>query len=165
MELRKHLSPKSVFVGLYVLFFVIYIVVGLQPAEATQSYEISTTLNIPSINLNTDVANLKLESHKLETPSDIVGRFQRAENKTLLIGHSTTVFQNLDKLQIGEEVIYDGTIYYIYSSEVVEKTAIDMNELLAKTDQDTLVIMTCAGTNLGNGDATHRLIVTALVSE
>ncbi|MBR2994274.1 sortase [Candidatus Saccharibacteria bacterium] len=161
MELRKHLSPKSVFVGLYVLFFVIYIVVGLQPAEATQSYEISTTLNIPSINLNTDVANLKLESHKLETPSDIVGRFQRAENKTLLIGHSTSVFQNLDRLQIGEEVVYDGTIYYIYSKNIVEKAAIDMNKLLAAAEKDTLVIMTCAGTELDNGDATHRLIITA----
>ena len=165
MELKKRLNPKRIFVGLYALFFVIYIIVGLQPAEATKSYEISTALYIPSINLNTDVVNLELENHKLETPDTIVGSFSRAENKTLLIGHSTTVFQNLDKLQIGEEVIYDGTIYYIYSSEVVEKTAIDMNELLAKTDQDTLVIMTCAGTNLGNGDATHRLIVTALVSE
>ena len=88
MELKKRLNPKYVFVGLYALFFVAYIIVGLQPAEAAESYEISTNLNISSINLSSDVTNLKLENHKLETPDKIVGSFSRAENKTLLIGHS-----------------------------------------------------------------------------
>lgn len=163
MELRKHPSLKSFFMGLYVLFFAIYIIVGLQSAEATQNYEISDILNIPSINLSTDVADLKLENHKLETPNDIVGKFQRAKNKTLLIGHSSTVFKNLDELQIGEEVIFNNTKYYVHNSEIVEKAAIDMNELLAAAEKDTLVIMTCAGTEFDNGDATHRLIITASI--
>ncbi len=162
MELRKRLNPRCVFVGLCVLFFVVYIIVGLQPAEAARSYEISTTLNIPSINLFSDVTNLKLENHKLETPDAIVGSFSRAENKTLLIGHSGTVFQNLDQVKTGEEVIYDSNIYYIYSTDIAEKSEVDMNELLKAAEKDTLVIMTCAGTELGDGDATHRLIVTAI---
>ena len=37
-----------------------------------------------------------------------------------------------------------------------------MDEVLAPTEQNTLVIMTCAGEDLGGGDATHRLIVTAV---
>ena len=51
---------------------------------------------------------------------------------------------------------------YVPSKDVyIEKDAIDMNELLAPEDKETLVIMTCAGTLLGDGDATHRILITA----
>lgn len=162
MKLKKRLDPKYVFIGLYVLFFIAYIIIGLQPAEAAESYEISTNLYISSIGLFSDVTKLKLKDHQLETPDMIVGSFSRAENKTLLIGHSSTVFRNLDQARIGEEVTYDNIIYNIYSTEIVEKSEVDMHELLKSAEKDTLVIMTCAGTELGNGDATHRLIITAV---
>mgnify|MGYP003312839861 CR=1 FL=1 len=42
-----------------------------------------------------------------------------------------------------------------------EKSMINMAEILQEEDKDTLVLMTCAGEDLGNGDSTHRLLVTA----
>lgn len=161
MELKKRLNLKTVLIGLYAVVFVAYIIVGLKPAEAAQSYEISAELSIPSIDLVSDVTTLHLEDHGLETPDSIVGSFSRAENKTLLIGHSSTVFQNLDKVAVADEITYDDDIYIVKQIEILEKSEIDMSKLLAQADENTLVIMTCAGTDLGNGDATHRLIITA----
>lgn len=161
MELKKRLNLKAVLIGLYAVVFVAYVIVGLKPAEAAQSYEISAELNIPSIGLVSDVTTLHLEDHELKTPDSIVGSFSRAENKTLLIGHSSTVFQNLDKVAVADEITYDDDIYIVKQIETLEKSEIDMSKLLAQADENTLVIMTCAGTDLGNGDATHRLIITA----
>ena len=163
MELKKRLNIKTVLMGLYAVFFMAYIIVGLNPAEAAQSYEIFAELNIPSINLSSDVTALQLEDRELKTPDTIVGSFSRAENKTLLIGHSSTVFQNLNKVKLGEEIDYDNHIYIAQKIETLEKSEIDMSKLLARANKDTLIIMTCAGTDLGNGDATHRLIITAEV--
>ena len=161
MELRKRISPRIILAGLYILFFLVYIIVGLQPAEAANSYEISTKLSIPSIELDSDVTTLYMEDHKLETPDDIVGEFTRAKNKTLLIGHAKTVFKDLYKTKVKDEIIYNDKLYIVSNIETLEKLDINMNRLLSEADEDTIVIMTCAGTDLGNGDATHRLIVTA----
>ena len=162
MELKKRLNPKTVLIGLYAVVFAVYVIIGLRPAEAARSYEISAMLSIPSIGLVSDVTNLQIEDHELKTPDHIVGSFSRAENKTLLIGHSSTAFQNLNRLDVGEEISYGDHIYMVQKVEVLEKSAIDMSKLLKKADEDTLVVMTCAGTDLGDGDATHRLIVTAV---
>ena len=52
-------------------------------------------------------------------------------------------------------------IYHVKSIIVKDKGMISMSEVLKAEDQKTLVLMTCAGDYLNNGDATHRLIVTA----
>ena len=164
MELKKRLSLRTVLIGLYVVVFGAYVIWGLQPAEAAQSYEISAELNIPSISLTSDVTTLKIEDHELKTPDTIVGSFSRAENKTLLIGHSSTVFQNLNEAQLDDEIIYNNNKYIVENIEVLEKADVDMSKMLAPAEKDTLVIMTCAGMDLGNGDATHRLVLTATIS-
>lgn len=163
MEIRRRLDPKIIFVGFYVFMFALYLLIGLQPVEAT-NYEISTEVSVPSIGLVSDVTNLHLENRELKTPSTIVGSFSRAKNKTLLIGHASTVFKDLDRVQIGDEIIYDEDIYIIYSVEIIEKADIEMDKLLVAEEEPTLVVMTCAGTDLGQGDATHRLIISARVS-
>ena len=166
MELKKRLSIRTVLIGLYVVVFVAYLAFGLRPAaEAAQGYEISAELNIPSISLTSGVTTLQLENRELKTPDAIVGSFSRAENKTLLIGHSSTVFKHLNKLMLGEEIIYNDHIYIVQKIETLEKSEVKMSELLKKADKDTLTIMTCAGTDLGNGDATHRLIITAEIKD
>jgi sortase (surface protein transpeptidase) len=152
-------------VVLYVTAFLTYVVFGLQPAEAVQSYEVSAELNIPSIGLVSDVTTLELENRELKTPDEIVGSFSRSENKTLLIGHSSTVFQNLNQIRLNDEIFYNNNKYIVKKITIAEKAEVDMSELLAHADQDTLAIMTCAGASLGNGDATYRLIVTAVISE
>lgn len=163
MELRKRLNSKYIFIGLYIFAFLAYIIYGLQPAEAVNSYDITGEITIPSINLTSDVTNLSLDGNELHTPDTIVGSFTKSENKTLLIGHSTEVFKNLEQVKIGDEVDYSNKKYVVSKLTYVEKSKISMKELLKPAEEDTLVIMTCAGELTGNGDATHRLIITAVV--
>ena len=160
MKLKQHLDAKKVFVGLYVLAFAIYVVVGLQPAKAAH-YEVAAELNIPSIGLTADVTELQLNNGKLDTPDTIVGSYSQGENKTLLIGHSTTVFKDLSGAKLNSTINYDNKTYRVTEIAMTQKKNVNMNRLLRSTDKDTLVIMTCAGQLLDGGDATHRLIITA----
>ena len=161
MELKRKLSPKTVFIGLYFLFFAVYLIVGLRPAEAVQ-YEISSKLTIPSIGLVSGVTTLELRDGKLDTPDTIVGIFSNAENKTFLIGHSTTVFKELHKVKLNEILKYDDKSYRVTSIDMLEKAKISMSEILSSTEKDTIIIMTCAGELLDGGDATHRLLIKAV---
>lgn len=160
MELKKRLSLRVVFAGVYVLAFVAYLVYGLQPAEAAE-YEIVAELSIPDIGLVSGVTKLELDNHKLDTPDTIVGSFSRVENKTLLIGHSSTALKGLEAIRLEDEVVYNGKVYRVGSIQKLLKEHVDMNALLTGSSKDTIVIMTCAGDELGGGDATHRLIVMA----
>ena len=160
MELKQRLSIRKIFVGLYFLAFAIYLVVGLQPAGAT-NYEVSAKLVVPKIGLNSDVTTLTLDNNSLNTPDEIVGSYSQAKNKTLLIGHSATVLENLYQVALGDGINYDDADYKIVAIDMVPKYQIEMSKLLSSADRDTLVIMTCAGQLLDGGDATHRLIVTA----
>ncbi|MBR3131956.1 sortase [Candidatus Saccharibacteria bacterium] len=161
MKLGRRIEPRYLFIGLYVFAFLVYIIYGLTPVKAAD-YEISTDLNIPSINLNSSVTTLRLENNKLNTPDTIVGRFQNHKNKTLLIGHSTTIFTDLNQIELGAEIFYDETNYKVTKIETLEKSDIRMEEILAESNQETIVLMTCAGELLEHGDATHRLIIEAV---
>lgn len=161
MELKKHLNLRFVFVGLYLVAFLAFLIYGLQPAEAAEAYEIDGELLIPSIGLEADVTKLELEEGGLQTPSTIAGSYTRFDNKTLLIGHSTTVFTDLEDVKIGDEIKYNEKVYKVQRIDLLVKDKIDMDELLKASEKDTLVIMTCAGKLLDGGDATHRLIITA----
>ena len=161
MELKRRFNVRKLFVGMYVLAFAVYLIIGLQPAEAA-NYVIASTLSIPDIGLNTDVAELYLTENGLETPDTIAGSYTKAENKTLLIGHSTTVFKNLDQVDLNDVIDYGGQAYKVVAIDMIPKVDIEMNELLATANRDTIVLMTCAGELLDGGDATHRLIITAV---
>lgn len=163
MLIKKSPNYRAIFLSIYIAFFAAYLFVGLQPADA-ESYEISASLEIPAIGLVSDVTTLHLDGDRLNTPEYIVGSYARSSHRTLLIGHSTTVFQNLHILQIGDQITYDDTTYTIQNIATVEKSAINMEELLKNpitTSRDSLVLMTCAGDLLNSGDATHRLIIIA----
>ena len=162
MELKQRLDPKVVFTGLYVILFLIYVVIGLQPADAVQ-YAISGRLDIPSIDLSSGVTDVELENGDLNTPDKIVGNYSTANSKTFLFGHSTTVFQNLNKIKLGDEISYDDKVYEVVDVTVQEKSDISMSKLLAKEDSESIVLMTCAGDLYDDGDASHRLIVTAVL--
>jgi len=149
-----------VIVAIYTLFFVWFFTVGLMPAEAAE-YNIIGKVNIPAINLTSDVAKLNLEDDRLKTPAEIVGSFTRAKNKTLLIGHASSVFRNIKDLKLEDEILYDNKTYKVAKIDYMAKSEINMNKILASNEVDTVIIMTCAGQDLGNGDATHRLIITA----
>ena len=160
MELKRRLDPRIVFIGLYVLAFLVYIIIGLNTVAAVQ-YEVSGQLTIPSIDLYSDVTNLEYNGQKLETPDTIVGSYSQAKNKTLLIGHSTTVFSNLNQIELGASIEYNGQAYRVIAIDMMPKDEISMQKLLTGAEHDTIVVMTCAGELFDNGDATHRLIITA----
>lgn len=162
MELKKHFSPKIIFLGLYVLAFLVYIVFGLQPVDAI-NYNITSNLSIPSIGLKSDVTKLSLEDNKLDTPNAIVGSYSENKNKTLLVGHSTTVFKDLADIEKGSTINYNDKTYIVTKRKMILKSHISMEKLLKEEKSDTLIIMTCAGELYGNGDATHRLIITAKI--
>lgn len=161
MELRHRLDPKFIFIGLYVLIVVAYIIIGLKPADAA-NYTISGYLNIPEINLTTNVAKLALTSGKLESPDEIAGSYSTSPRKTLIIGHSTTVFDDLHRVKLNSHIIYNDQDYRIVTIETKPKSDIRMSEVLAQAEKETIVLMTCAGQLYGNGDATHRLLITAV---
>ena len=144
----------------YVVALAVYIFIGFQPADAT-NYEISGQLSIPAINLASDVANINLENHQLQTPEYIVGAFSNHKNKTLLIAHSSTAFKNLKNLTIEDRITYLNYDYRITDIKTLSTSEIDMQEILAGTKKETIILMTCAGDPLPNSDATHRLIITA----
>lgn len=163
MELRRQLRVRNVLTFCYILALVIYLVVGLQPAGATAS-EIASGLVVPSIHLATGVTKVSLVEHKLATPDTLVGSYQPSENKTFLIGHSTTAFRELQEINIGDSVFYDGLKYRVVRTQLQVKSDVNMGQILADTDVKTVVMMTCAGELTGGGDATHRFIVTAVLN-
>lgn len=161
MELKKHLNSRVIFVSLYFFAFIAYIIYGLQPARAVNN-DITASLSIPGISLTADVVNLEVQNGRLNTPDTIVGSYSRNQNKTLLIGHSTTVFSRLHEVRLGDELEYNDFAYRVVAIDLVPKPNISMTFLLESEKEDTLILMTCAGTLLNNGDATHRLLIKAV---
>ena len=161
----KKPNLKIILTVFYAIFFVVYLCVGLQPAAEAINYKVSSELIISDIDLTSPVAELTIDSGELKTPTELVGSYSTTKNKTLLIGHASGVFKNLHLVEIGDKITYDGQTYQVISSEVVAKESINMEKILANTKRPVLKIMTCAGDFFGDGDATHRLIVTAIKEE
>ncbi len=160
MELKRRFDFRKAFTILYIVAFLAFIVIGFQPAGA-QHYEISGQINIPSIDLTSDVTTLELVDYRLDTPDTIVGSYSKYSSKIFLVGHSSTVFKNLKNVSLNEYIYYDDKAFKVTRIETLEKANINMNLLLMPSKETTLVIMTCAGQPLGAKEATHRLIVTA----
>ncbi len=161
MEIRKRFDRRVWFTVFAVVLTIIYIVVGLQSAEAV-NYQISTVLSIPAIELESDVTELSLNGRKLDTPDTIVGSFSQNEHKTLLIGHSTTVFTGLYRTKLGDKIYYNDETYRTVEILKLPRGQISMDKVLAAAKRETLILMTCAGELYNNGDASHRLMVVAV---
>lgn len=160
-------SPRQIWqvaLGFLAIFLPVYVFLGLQPVSSAgaSSYP---ELEIPEISLTTPVESLALtENRTLEAPATIAGSFALHDSTTLLIGHSSTIFASLEKLELGEKIVYNEQNYQIVKIETLPKSEVDMYELLAERDRQTLVLMTCAGESLGNQDYTERLIITAEIA-
>ena len=130
-------------VAFYLILLPSYIIFNLEPVGATEEYTISGKLSIPSVSIESPVATIELSNNVLPTPSRIVGSFSNHKNKTLLIN-------------------YNDENYVVTKIVTEKKSDVNMNELLETSQKPTIVLMTCAGKLLSGGDATHRLIVTAV---
>ena len=169
MEIKRKVDFRKVFTGIYIIVAFLLLTFGLRPAEATASHDdIVSSINIPAVGIVSTVTKIKLENHRLETPDLVVGSYAKKNSaKTFLVGHSTTVFRNLKYIKVGDIIAYDNQIYTVDNITIKQKENIDMNELLksSKNAPKTLIIMTCAGTLYADGDASHRLIVTATLQD
>jgi len=158
-----HWSSRTLrvfFVALFLVLTPIYFFSGIQPVSSIEAASYPE-LSLPSISLNTPVIPLEMTEHQLIAPATVAGSYSQAENKQFIIGHSSTVFQNLNQATLYDHLHYNETEYTITNIEVLAKSDVNMNAILAPADVDTLVLMTCAGTPLPEQDATHRLIITA----
>lgn len=159
---HRKLYGKILFTAVYFLALFAYIAVGFKPsAEASAD----NRLFIPAINLQTPVKTVTKNNNKLDVPDEIAGVYNEKHNKTLIIGHSTTVFKNLNNLHPGDAFTFDHENYLITEMVTVPKSSINMTDLLSAADEPTIIIMTCAGTPVSNTDTTHRLLVTAVQVE
>lgn len=153
-------KTKVVFATFFLIFLPIYLFIGFQPTLPADAANYPT-LEISSIKLASPVAPLELENHQLIAPATIAGAYSQNINKILIIGHSSTVFKKLSEVTIGEKIVYDEETYEIVEAKIQLKSDISMSEVLAPADEETIVIMTCAGDPLPDQDATHRLLITA----
>lgn len=147
-------------VSFFMIAVPIYAYIGMQPVSSIEALSYPE-LNIESIGLTTPVAALEMNDRQLTAPATIAGSYSNNPNKTLIIGHSSTVFENLAQVNLHDEIFYNESIYIISDITMYEKSQVDMAEILSTSDIETLVIMTCAGDPLPNQDATHRLVITA----
>ncbi len=163
-----HWSARTARVFLALFFLIvapIYIFIGVQPAATSLDYTGLPELSIDRLQLTTPVETLQLTNHQLIAPDHIAGSFSQHDNKTLIIGHSSSVFQNLSALQLGDQFIYNGATYSIVNMDILAKTDVNMEAVLASAEVPTLILMTCAGDPLPNQDATHRLLLTAEIAQ
>lgn len=172
LSLQAHTHVKHSFASLSKQVIWLTIVGGLSflaPIYAHMSVEkVSSiealsypTLSITNINLETPVAGLEMIDRKLTPPETIAGSYSQNENKTLIIGHSSTVFKKLEQVRLGNEIKYGDKTYIVTNTVTLEKSQVDMSSVLATSESNTLVLMTCAGDPLPDQDATHRLLITA----
>ena len=160
MELKKRFDVRKFLIISYVLVFAVYIIYGLQPARAAEA--IKGHLTIGTIGLSTDVAAAETNEEGLITPDDIPAIYSINPNKALVYGHSARIFEKLDLLKVGDVINYNNKDYYVTSVTVQKKDDVRMNGLLSGRERDTIILMTCAGELYENGDASHRLLVTAV---
>ncbi len=158
---KKLANPRAIFVGVYAVFLAAYIIIGLQPVSATSTQQSFTSLVIPSIDLNTEVAKIHLKDGRLTIPDEIAGEFHTSRKNHLLLGHSTTVFRDLGNIKIGDKIYYSDNQYIVSSQKIIEKSDISMKDILRSDGSNKITLMTCAGELLDNQDATKRLIITA----
>lgn len=161
---------------LYLIIFATYflaafafVTIGLQPAKdtsavyATEAESATALLTIDSISLNAPVKQVMLNGKTLEVPEQIAGAYSVHDNKTLIIGHSSTIFARLDELKTGDKIAYSGKEYTIRAIEEKLKQDITMKDILQAEKKDTLILMTCSGEKIDGtaSDHTRRLIITA----
>ena len=128
-----------------------------QLADATSEER----LFIPSIGLIARVKDIERQGNQLIAPDYIAGAYQPTNHKTVIIGHSSTIFKDLKNVKDTDSFTFDNHKYQIKSREIVEKSLVDMKDIVSETEVRTVILMTCYGESLGGQDFSHRLIITA----
>ena len=155
--------PRAKFsIILGVLYFAIiagFTAYVFMPKTADASSE--ERLFIPSIGLVARVKDIERTGNQLIAPDEIAGAYKPTNHKTVIIGHSSTIFKDLKNVSGDDSFTFDNKSYKIEKREIVEKSLIDMADIVSETKENTVIIMTCYGEPLGGQDFSHRLIITA----
>ncbi|MBX4206464.1 class F sortase [Candidatus Parcubacteria bacterium] len=132
-------------------------------------------LYIPSIKLLSNVEGVGVnEKGNMDVPSgksNSVGWYQYGVvpggvGTAVIDAHNTAAFKNLKDLAVGQKFyIKDAKgawlAFKVTKSQVYSMKTLQPSTLFAATNSRQVNLITCAGINLGNGEATHRLIVSA----
>lgn len=159
MKIKKS-SIFGVFGALYLCFFLIFTFLAFQP----QTVEANTNLilEIPKISLTSPIRALEItDENTLISPERIAGVYHANQNHDFIIGHSSTIFHNLNKLNIGDTFRFGDQTYQIKTRKIQLKFDVDMAKLLTKKSTPTITLMTCHGEKISGHDYTERLILTA----
>ena len=156
----------SLLMAFYSVFIPSFLYFGLTEVSSSATYAAesataSESLKIPALDLSAPVTVIQKQGADLISPDQIAGVYHSAQNKSFIIGHSSTIFKDLKNLKEDNEIIYNNAAYKITSIRTLAKSEISMPEILKPEDTPTVVLMTCAGTSLGGHDYSHRIIVTA----
>ena len=132
-------------------------------------------LHIPSINLTSSVEGVGIDKKgRMDVPSgrtNKVGWYKYGVvpgniGTAVLDAHNTAAFKKLNQVSVGEEIyVMSSSGEWLKFKVTAAKTYSVKNlkpvTLFAPTNSRQINLITCAGTLLGNGEATHRLIVSA----
>ena len=157
-KLRR--AKSGIIFGLiYFAFIAGFIAYVFMPKTADASSE--ERLFLPSIGLVARVKDIEREGNQLIAPDTIAGAYQPTNHKTVIIGHSSTIFKDLKNISEGDEFTFDNTKYRVKTREIIEKRLVNMADIVSETKVKTVILMTCHGEPLGGQDFSHRLVVTA----
>ena len=148
-----------VFGVLYFAAIVGFVAYAFLPKPVDASSE--ERLFMPSIGLIARVSDIERTGNQLIAPDEIAGAYQPTIHKTVIIGHSSTIFRDLNKLGDEDKFTFDGREYKTVSREILPKNLVNMEEVVSETEKYTVILMTCAGESLGGHDYSHRLVITA----
>jgi sortase A len=144
-------------------------------ASITSAPEKPLYLYIPSIKLLSNIQGVGIDKKgNMDVPSgktNDVGWYQYGvapgnTGTAVIDAHNTAAFKKLDDVPVGEEIyIYTSKgrwlEFKVHAAKTYSMKTLKPETLFAKTNSKQINLITCAGTLLGNGEATHRLIVSA----
>jgi sortase A len=179
--MKKFVQTSYIHLSLLILAFVFPPIFGAHAdttyASLPSSYSPETPafVYIPSISLFSSVLGVGVnEKGNMDVPSGLtndVGWYKYGilpgnTGTAVLDAHNTAAFKFLHLVPEGGDIYiltskgqmmhFKVTRAETYSMEVLKPQT-----LFATTDKKQINLITCAGTLLGNGEATHRLIVSA----
>ena len=139
------------------------------------SSETPLYIYIPSIDLLTKVQGVGIDKKgNMDVPSGKTknvgwykyGTTPGKPGTAVLDAHNTAAFKNLDSLKTGEDIfIYTSGGEWLQFTVTKAKTyaieKLSPSTLFASTKTKQINLITCAGKLFGNGEASHRLIVSA----
>ena len=160
VKFRLPRAKFSIFAG--ILYFAIvagFTAYVFMPKAVDASSE--ERLFMPSIGLIAHVKDIEKTGNQLIAPDTIAGAYQPTIHKTVIIGHSSTIFKDLKNIDDEAEFTFDNVKYKVKTIEIIEKRYVNMDEIVSETPVKTVVLMTCYGEPLGGQDFTHRLVITA----